>query len=176
MTGFLKGHIAKVVNVVVNEKDNQIITASIDKKIKIWDARTWKCLQTLTDASFHVPTNELSSMTFDYYQGCLVTAGSKIRKWKSQHRGSNANGEQGAGVASLCYSKIFKQILAIHEDESVILWDLKTGTNSFEFKMDDNDSITTAAIDKLGMPILVKSHSLVSFWSETEVGGGALLI
>ena len=179
--GLLKGHVSSVVDVIINDSTNQIITASVDKKIKIYDVRTWKCLQTIRDTSKHQPINQLSAIKYDPYQACLITAGSKIKKWyiqsqSQQQQQQNMNAASSTSsclpsIVGICYSNIFKQIISVHVDETCILWNVETGENSFEFKMNNNNNssnntITTAAIDEIGKRLLTASQNgQIKMWN-----------
>ena len=46
----LVGHSKSVSNVLINEARHQIISLSLDKVVKIWDTRTFRCLQTIHDS------------------------------------------------------------------------------------------------------------------------------
>lgn len=44
-TGQLQSHHHHIVDVMVNEDKNQVVTVTADKKINVFDIRTWGCLQ-----------------------------------------------------------------------------------------------------------------------------------
>jgi WD40 repeat protein len=52
-TGALSGHHGhgRLVDVLVNERKNQVVTVSSDKKVRIFDIRTFKCISTLADGT-----------------------------------------------------------------------------------------------------------------------------
>jgi len=189
-----------LVNVVINQQDNQIVIASVDKKIQVFDIRTWKCLQTMRDALTHSPVNALSCIAYDEQQSCLLSVGSKLRKWYIQNSGSNqdsnvvdSNGDGDvdvdshiassmAGIVCICYSSIFQQVISVHIDAMCVVWDVQSGQNSFEFKICDRDRddtykahspITTAAIDDIGKRLLVATQNgTVQLWN---FNNGALM-
>jgi len=43
--GQLAGHGASVLELRMNENDHQLISLAADKVVKVWDIRTYKCLQ-----------------------------------------------------------------------------------------------------------------------------------
>lgn len=43
--GQLVGHGASVLELRMNEDDHQLISLAADKTVKVWDIRTYKCLQ-----------------------------------------------------------------------------------------------------------------------------------
>jgi hypothetical protein len=49
--------LAPVLRVIMHDNDAQIITLSADKEVRIWDARTQRCLQAIPDEALQVPEN-----------------------------------------------------------------------------------------------------------------------
>ena len=43
----LSGHNSSVQELALNESQNHMISLGLDKCVKIWDVRNYKCLQTL---------------------------------------------------------------------------------------------------------------------------------
>ena len=62
-----------VSHVVMNETRHQIISLGFDKVIKIWDTRTFRCLQTLHDTVGYQPDNRISALLFDNDNKRLIT-------------------------------------------------------------------------------------------------------
>ena len=77
----LVGHTTSVSNVLMNEARHQIISLSSDKVIKIWDSRTFRCLQTLHDTVGYQPDNRISALLFDDENKRLITCSSKVQSW-----------------------------------------------------------------------------------------------
>jgi len=102
------GGCANILDVVVNERKNQILTATSDRKIKVYDIRTLQCIYTTMDntsmdargegmvaSAFGSLTKrtplarrmrggeeeELSAIAFDTDLQQLITAGTGIRAW-----------------------------------------------------------------------------------------------
>lgn len=104
--GALYGHSASVTEVIVSEVENQLISMSTDKVVKIWDIRSHKCLQTIVDKGVYWPENRMSAMTLDPKQRAIVTAGTKLKQW---HRVTRDN----VGVRPMCqamYNSTFRQV------------------------------------------------------------------
>jgi len=101
----------------VNERKNQIITVSADKKIKIFDIRTFRCTQTLVDTTpYQAPDDHLTAAAFDLEHQRLITAGNKIRMWPVQIAPGNKSGPRGGPahnnlIVAICYSPTFKQVV-----------------------------------------------------------------
>ena len=69
----LQGHNASVHRVAVNDDNYQLITCSVDKYIKVWDLRNYKCLQTLVDKTHYRPENRISAFVYDPVRRQLLT-------------------------------------------------------------------------------------------------------
>lgn len=58
----LQGHLASVTAVIANDVDNQIISLSADKQIKLWDIRNHKCIQTTSDREVYTQVGQDGDM------------------------------------------------------------------------------------------------------------------
>ena len=169
-TGSLAGHHGSILDVVVNSRRNQIITTCADKKIKVFDIRTMKMIQSLADNQEYAPYDQLSAVAFDQEQQQLVTAGNKLRLWpviiapgNKARRGGPAHSNL---VVAICFSKVFQQIVSISVDESVHLWDIYTGRSVFEFRTNHGSPLTAACLDHRGKRLLTGAHDgTVSMWN-----------
>mmetsp|Transcript_21466 Transcript_21466/g.40888 ORF Transcript_21466/g.40888 Transcript_21466/m.40888 type:complete len:1024 (+) Transcript_21466:252-3323(+) len=127
--GALYGHSASVTEVIVSEVENQLISMSTDKVVKIWDIRSHKCLQTIVDKGVYWPENRMSAMTLDPKQRAIVTAGTKLKQW---HRVTRDN----VGVRPMCqamYNSTFRQVVAGNVDGTIMVWSMDRGEAVFNF-------------------------------------------
>lgn len=168
-TGYLNSHHTKIVDVCVNEDKNQIITTCADKKIKIFDIRTFKCIHELVDQTEYQP-DELSAAMFDHDHERLVTAGTKLRVWPIQIAPGNKSIKGGPAhgdlIVAVLFSKAFEQIISIGVDENVRIWDVHKGKNMFEFNTSHNSPITAACLDPRGKRLITGAHDgTVMMWN-----------
>ena len=80
---------------------SQLVTdlEDADKKIRVFDIRTYKCIQTLLDNS---DTKQFSCAVMDPYSNALVTCGGSMKRWgvtvapgnKERHGGAAHSAEQ----------------------------------------------------------------------------------
>ena len=58
-----------------------LITCSIDKYMKVWDMRNYRCLQTIQDKANYRPEDRLSAIVYDPVRSQLLTASTSLRPW-----------------------------------------------------------------------------------------------
>jgi WD40 repeat protein len=159
-----------VIEVLLNESRNQIITVSRDKKIRVFDVRNFRCIQSLVDTSQHAPYDELSAAAFDAEHQRLITVGSRMRFWPVQTAPGNRVNRGGPAhsnlILNVCFSRVFKLLLSVGVDETVRLWDITTGKNVFTFSAHHSAPLTTASLDHRGKRILTAStNGEVRVWN-----------
>jgi WD40 repeat protein len=57
---YLNGHTTSVHDVTINDDRNHLISLGTDKNVKIWDIRTYKCIQTIFDKICYRPEDRLT--------------------------------------------------------------------------------------------------------------------
>jgi len=62
-------------------RSNVLITVALDKRVKVWDIRFERCMQTLCDPLPHQPENSFTSALWDARHSVLYTAGHFVRRW-----------------------------------------------------------------------------------------------
>lgn len=97
------GHSSEIIGVVANDSLNQVISVSSDRKIRVWDTRTLRVLQTITDTS---QTDQLTSVAMDIERGCLLTAGNKIRLWPIKNAPGNRATRKNRNKNTLLFHSI----------------------------------------------------------------------
>eukprot|EP01050_Picozoa_sp_SAG11_P022317 SAG11_NODE_4190_length_2022_cov_1.844514_1_plen_588_part_10 len=77
----LLGHKAAVVEVIVNDDLRHIMSASADHVVKIWDIRTYKCLQTFSTAAEGGHSGlrqEMTALHYDSQSRLAITSGAGV--------------------------------------------------------------------------------------------------
>eukprot|EP00754_Rhynchopus_humris_P037011 Rhum_TRINITY_DN1910_c0_g1::Rhum_TRINITY_DN1910_c0_g1_i1::g.5180::m.5180 len=100
----IDGHQQPLVGVSLDYQHNQMLTLSEDKCIKVWDVRTFRCLQTVTDTVNYHPENSLSSLLFDAKRNRILTSATFPVAWSLTRvaaKESTSAGEQGGHGAPL---------------------------------------------------------------------------
>ncbi|MES1910211.1 MAG: hypothetical protein MHM6MM_002849, partial [Cercozoa sp. M6MM] len=160
------------VAVATHDTSHQISAAYADGKVRVWDLRTWKLLQT---SECNPGDEHLTAACYDRKRSRFLTAGGRIRAWTierpvravriredfahktgcsdAKRRKQRTVVSHTALVATL-FSKQFATVLTVTADERVTLWNLWTGRRTFEFRTTHGAALTTACLDANGRRLL----------------------
>eukprot|EP00192_Tetraselmis_astigmatica_P000660 CAMPEP_0117689666 /NCGR_PEP_ID=MMETSP0804-20121206/24643_1 /TAXON_ID=1074897 /ORGANISM="Tetraselmis astigmatica, Strain CCMP880" /LENGTH=1073 /DNA_ID=CAMNT_0005502517 /DNA_START=57 /DNA_END=3278 /DNA_ORIENTATION=+ len=140
----LQGHAASVRSVAINERDNQIISMSADKVIKVWDIRNHKCMQTFQDTEVYRPENIISAMKYDQKRRWLVTGNMKLKTWPLRSVINKTSGAHATSVSCVLYSPNFAEAITADHAGTVCVWVVSTGKLRFRFTNAHNGHRVTA--------------------------------
>ncbi|KAJ3044600.1 hypothetical protein HDV00_001526 [Rhizophlyctis rosea] len=171
----LRGHSSPIIDISINPLNGQIISLSVDKQIKVWDIRKQQCLQTLFDHIEHRPEDALMVVFFSKYHARLIAASTIMETYKLKEapaRGAESPGEHDIlgqpippaaapsqqlvkshdnPIRAALYNQNFKQVVSGCDAGVVNVWDIFTGTKTFQFSGIHGKSETTAmAFDSVG--------------------------
>ena len=128
----LQGHAYQVTAVAFSPDGKTLVSASLDRKIKLWDATTMK-----NTATFKGHVNGILAVVFSHDGKTLASADSdgKIKLWNV------ASGKNTATInaheeraESLAFSPDDKTLAsASYSDTTIKLWDVATGKNTAAF-------------------------------------------
>jgi WD repeat-containing protein 49 len=159
----LLGHASPVVQVVVNDAQNQIISLGSDKTLKVWDVRTHRCLQTLVDKQLHRPEDMLSALMFDHRNGCLVTASAHLSVWPMRRRYKDTENllkSHENPLTCVLYNNLFRRIVSADDSGTVCVWDVESGKMLYRFKeMHGSSRITAMCFDAHGRRLVTGAHN-----------------
>ncbi|KNE54965.1 hypothetical protein AMAG_00905 [Allomyces macrogynus ATCC 38327] len=143
--GSLVGHNATVTDVLVNQTDGHVISLSEDKVIKIWNIKTFFCLQTLTD---RFPTGpRTSSRVYTQFKQSMVET-------------------HEAPVVAALFNTSFHQVVSGGEDSTVSVWDAHTGENSLTKCTAYELEITAMCFDNSGRRLITASRDgAIKIWN-----------
>ena len=107
-------------------RDAQIVVLCEDRSMRIFDLRTYQCVQVLT-ASRQVPKSSLLCVSVDEKRECIVFSSTKLLTWPIVKRNECKQGYVGHRhhVVAVVWSKLFGQIISADE-KSIIVWDQQT--------------------------------------------------
>lgn len=78
---YLYGHNTSVQDLALNEERYHLISLGTDKVVKIWDTRTYACIQTIFDKVCYRPEDRLTSLVFDPITNNILLGSRKINHW-----------------------------------------------------------------------------------------------
>lgn len=120
-----KGHDDAVEDVIYNNRENMILSASSDDKIKKWSTATGECIKTYIGHNGSVSSVELS---YDEEKVLSASSDKTIKEWdtKTGQCIKTYKGHSGS-VESAVYSSDGKKILSASSDGTLREWNVKTG-------------------------------------------------
>ncbi|KAG2490207.1 hypothetical protein HYH03_011334 [Edaphochlamys debaryana] len=149
----LSGHNAAVTGVVVNDRDNQIISLSTDHIIKIWDIRNHKCIQSLPDRELlnmgaWAQEDAVTPALYDSERRQLVTGYNRPKVWKMTTAGAGATKAHSAAVTRVIYNSNFSEAISADHAGTISVWHVPTGKLRYRFMHCHGDKrITALAFD-----------------------------
>ena len=157
----------------------QLLSLSTDKAIKVWDLRTMRCLQTLTNDDICKIEDPINTIAFDCFRGTLVCASSypcvyPIKSSLTRFAPEPIYTGHHSEVIHCVYNPHFNQIISC-DVSRILVWDLLTGTRLSSFNpshctrkenvsmsdpisLMDSNQIATLDIDENGRRLIVATH------------------
>ena len=157
--GSLQGHNASVQRVIVNEDDNQLISLSTDKVLKIWDIRTNKCIQTIQDETDYWPENRISSIMYNPYKETIVTGAVRPKLWNKQRKVTTTTKGPEHDICTALYNPHFRQIVTGDLKGTIVVYNLEDGLEVFQFNdTHDKAPLSAMAFDNTGRRLLTAAQ------------------
>ena len=157
--GSLVGHNAAIVNLTVNNEEGIIFSLSEDKVIKLWNARTLQCIQTLVDKIAHRPENALTAIFYDSPNRQFISASSKLQIWPMF---ASMKTRQDSPIVQALFNSNFNQVVSGFQNGSIRLWDPVFGEKIFEFhRAHDHLELTAMCFDLSGRRLITGSRDSV---------------
>ena len=120
----LHGHVARIVDMKFAQ-DNQIFTYSEDRTIRIWDLRTFRCLQQIREHSWET-FGQPGAIFYDAKRSAIITGTHRLY-WKEAIKGAFSRDYAGHRRAVLATSYCEKQQMLCSCDEtSLRVWNTAT--------------------------------------------------
>jgi len=122
----LNGHNTSVTDLAINEERFHLISLGADKVVKIWDTRTYVCIQTIIDRFFYRPENILNSLHYDKMTHNIIVCSRKINFWsfKTQEEIKTSHEFE---VTFCLYNTLFDAVVSGDEGGFINVWDIENG-------------------------------------------------
>jgi WD40 repeat protein len=155
-----KPHQHSLVNVCAVPNSPQVITADHKGMVKIWDIRTFQCIQTIYTES-NLPKHDyknfyLNSFTYMAKRKQIIAAGKKIHVYEYERTQNPTCADDQPLFTAIYNSMSFTFLTAAGRD--VKIWDALTGSISRVYRNLTESEITALCIDDRGRKFFVGTH------------------
>ncbi|KAF5835754.1 WD40-repeat-containing domain protein [Dunaliella salina] len=167
--GELSGHTASVTHVALDSHLNHVFTLSLDKVIKVWDLRTHRCLQTITQDDWKKTEDTESkphSLMYDSFHRRVITAVNKPHAWIHKLVAQDRTGHMEP-VRGCLYNSTFHVIVTADEGGAVCVWNINNGQREGRFLRAHGDAkLSAICFDKNERRLLTAgSDGTVFMWN-----------
>ena len=122
----------------LHDNKNLLLSLSVDKVIKVWDIRMFRCVQTLQDEERHRPEDKVTNVYYNHAHNHIITTSNYVSVWDAKAPPYRVAQSHDFPVVSALYNKNFMQVVSVDsggsEENSVVrVWDVETGASVFIF-------------------------------------------
>eukprot|EP00743_Colponemidia_sp_Colp-15_P008893 GILK01009703.1.p1 GENE.GILK01009703.1~~GILK01009703.1.p1 ORF type:complete len:1022 (-),score=193.31 GILK01009703.1:203-2842(-) len=149
----LHGHNAPLVSVQCPPGTTQIITADVQGFVKIWDIRTFACMQTLSQQESH----QVKSMVFMPPHRRIVTAGYELIAYDYEKQ-TSPEFTDDAPIVSAIYNHTLSSFITC-SGNSVKIWSAKSGQLARVYTNLSETELTALCLDDRERKFIVGDHS-----------------
>eukprot|EP00002_Diphylleia_rotans_P027006 TRINITY_DN5402_c0_g1_i5.p1 TRINITY_DN5402_c0_g1~~TRINITY_DN5402_c0_g1_i5.p1 ORF type:complete len:910 (-),score=139.08 TRINITY_DN5402_c0_g1_i5:1039-3768(-) len=162
----IKSNGAPIINLAFNEDDKQLITLSSEKELKIWDIRTYRCLQLIQLQTAFPCDERINSLIYDPYHKGVVLGSLRLTLIKKVEDKSNIVRSHLHPIVSILYSIPFHQLLTVDNEGNICIWDPDTGLKIFQYHESRGGKTNTVIFHKTERRILISgSDGRVKSWN-----------
>jgi WD40 repeat protein len=135
----LSGHIQSLVGVKVIQP-YQIVTADYTGIFKIWDIRTFACMQT-----FNAPTKKLNCFEVTYPDKRIIAGSKWIHQFKYDEPRDSHLADENHTICTY-YNSLFFCFISVHP-KAVKIWSARNGQLTNAYRQLSKGDLTSAALD-----------------------------
>ncbi len=163
----LVGHAEPVQELAVNDERQHLFSLSADKVIKVWDIKTYLCLQTMEVKLRFRPVNMITAMGFDEVRKVLLLGTRKLNVARSK-ASNEAETSHDSPISCVLFNSTFEIVASCDENSTICVWDIETGARIFRFSLPQSDGgkITAACFDEKQRRLITAFHSgAITIWN-----------
>ncbi|XP_008983990.4 WD repeat-containing protein 64 isoform X1 [Callithrix jacchus] len=168
--GKLVGHMFSITEIVINEKDQHVVSLSSAKVFRVWDIQTLSLLQVFHDSQGGPGDMQIYSMIYDANHSMLITGSSVMDMYPLTRMIQDTKQiphTHEREINVMLYNKYFHQVLTICSESIIRVWELETGLQVYQI-LDShgfNIEVTCAAIDEIGFLFATGAYNgTVKIW------------
>lgn len=135
-----------------------MISLGIDKVVKVWDIRNFRCIQTIVDKTSYRPENILTGVHLNPSIGSLILTSRKINVWpfKAQEEMSSSH---DCAVTKCVYNDNFLSVISTDENSNIHVWSLTDGRLNFKYgEAHGTNRISAISFDFSGRRLITGGH------------------
>ena len=136
----LSGHIHSLVGIKCIPDSHQLVTADISGMFKIWDIRTFTCIQ-----SFNAPVAELNSFAVTYPEKKIIAGAKRLYQYTYEEPKDQNKVDEGIPLMCL-YNSLYNTFITAHPS-CIKIWNCLNGKLVRVFRNLTPDDITTIQLD-----------------------------
>lgn len=155
----LQGHTAPLVDLCFNSNNHcELVTLASDKTIKLWDIRTFRCIQTFREKRTFRPQDRLTSLMYDRQNDRIITGTTELHVWTvnseelSWTEPSQQTNRHQRPLITMLYDDYTKRLVTV-DQKTIMTWDIMSGKVNFKFDVDK--LISSACFDRRQRRILL---------------------
>nr|CAB3267720.1 WD repeat-containing protein 64-like [Phallusia mammillata] len=154
-TGKMVGHLFTIVDIVMNEKDQHVISLSTARVFRVWDIHTLACLQVFTDNDERSGDRRISSMLFDARHDRLITGSNTMDLWpmtRTVQDTMSVPHTHDHPLTTVVINSTLSQVVTICTESIIKVWEVETGRQMYQIleAHGPNVEVLSVAIDGMG--------------------------
>ena len=168
-----------VVRAELNHRNNHLYTLTDNKVVKVWDTRSWRVLETLTDPHPHFPEDVLSVLLWLPEHSMLLSGANELVSWRTVDIQEKL--DAGLGVAQRSFIGHFQRVtgilLAVNSKHIIgidtsraIVWSALTYAFLWSWKVPFRGSVTASFVEKGELKVLIGTDEGDVAWVNYSCG------
>lgn len=147
----LSGLASPVLQLVVDEKHQQILAASQRKSIRCWDSVTYEALDPVEDRTEYAPVNEISCALWVPELGGLITAANRLKLYSVEKSMEESGVVEQDDLACALFNEVFQQVAIVSRSGKVKVYLSEDGSlvSQFNARTAQTDNIHEMGSDQL---------------------------
>ncbi|CAF1193148.1 unnamed protein product [Rotaria sordida] len=166
----LRGHNSSVTHLVVDNRENHIISIDKGKNIIIWDVQTLKIIQRISHTIFDLSGQDLTICYLNPTQQCLIIGNKKLLSLShiNELYIHNERTSHIYSITKILYNSLFDVIISCDEGSTINIWNIITGEkimhilNAHVTQFDEYNEhaveITTMCLDEAKRRLITGAH------------------